>query len=462
MHAGKVGASHYTKSGNSGTHSVQVATEANQLTHDLPLRPLSVAPATIAPVTGKSIRDQLWHAADPDGSQRALIDAAALAGRAPTWLQRLGRSVDASLTRLADLGQEQTALMDSIEAAVSLLVPRGWAVMNMDHAAVSAAVTAVRAGNPGDADDLLAGQWEGDGDWRIKRVGQRVRAMAAADDELSALFRERARLLDRAAEHHRAGRYDASVPILLAHIEGIVIDVTDGDKYFTKRPKQKADVVNPHDLAGIEACMAVLQGVYGDDVPDTQAAGSLSRHGILHGRELAYDTRVNSAKVWSVMDAIVHWALPKSRDLADARRAARQGANAGCGETDEQGRRVDNREIAETRDALRFLGTSAMGWHRQRGRLRDDLVGTRYDAKDLTKGGLPADPGIATEVSGDGQAVAYWRETDSGRVLGLALTWDGEHFGEYLFAGEDSPVGVPGERGSTWGDLFATPLDWGG
>jgi hypothetical protein len=132
----------------------------------------------------------------------ALLDAAALAGRAPAWLQRLGRSVDASWTRVADLGKEQTALLDSIEAAVRLLVPSGWAVMHMDTEAVNAAVAAMRAGNPDEADDLLAMQWEDEGDWRIRRVGQRVRSMAAADEELNALFRERARLLDLAAEHH--------------------------------------------------------------------------------------------------------------------------------------------------------------------------------------------------------------------------------------------------------------------
>ena len=69
--------------------------------------------------------------------------------------------MDALWTRLADLGKEQAALMDSLEAAVSMLVPRGWAVMNMDHAAVSAAVAAVRAGNPDDADDLLAAGAQG-------------------------------------------------------------------------------------------------------------------------------------------------------------------------------------------------------------------------------------------------------------------------------------------------------------
>ncbi len=351
--------------------------------------------------------------------------------------------------------------MDSMEAAVGVLVPRGWAVMHMDTAAVNAAVAAVREGRPDEADDLLAGQWEGDGEWRLKRVGQRLRSMAATDEELNSLFRERARLLDRAAEHHLAGRYDASVPLLLAHIEGIVIDVTEGKKYFTKRQGHKADVVNPQDLAGIEACMAALQGAYSEDIPVTQAEGSLSRHGILHGRELAYDTRANSAKTWSVMDAVVHWALPHSRALADARRAARQTANSGSQDTDEWGRRVDDREFAETRDVLRLLGTSAMGWHRQRGEFRDDLVGGVYTSRDFIKRRLPADAGIETRLSADRQVVTYWRATASDWVLGLALTWDGDQFHEYLYAGAQPPTGLPREPASGWGDPFDTPPDWG-
>ena len=60
--------------------------------------------------------------------------------------------------------------MDSIEAAVSLLVPRGWAVMNMDHRGRERGGGRSAGGHPDDADDLLAGQWEGEGDWRVKRV----------------------------------------------------------------------------------------------------------------------------------------------------------------------------------------------------------------------------------------------------------------------------------------------------
>ena len=220
----------------------------------------------------------------------------------------------------------------------------------------------MRAGHHDEADDLLAGQWESEGDWRIKRVSNRVRSMAAADEEPNALFRERARLLDLAADHHLAGRYDASVPILLAHIEGIVIDVTEGKKYFTKRPDQKADVVNPDDLAGIEACMAALQGVYGEAVP---------RHPKRPGACRA--TASSTAGSWPTTPGSTprrrgrSWTRSStgrclSRGPSQRRAvAARQAANPGSEDTDERGRRVDHREIAETRDALRHLGTLGEG-----------------------------------------------------------------------------------------------------
>lgn len=40
-------------------------------------------------------------------------------------------------------------------------------------------------------------------------------------------------------------------------------------------------------------------------VETTSATGELLRHGILHGRELAYDTHVNSTKAWAALFAII-------------------------------------------------------------------------------------------------------------------------------------------------------------
>lgn len=106
-----------------------------------------------------------------------------------------------------------------------------------------------------------------------------------------------------------------------------MIDVTGGKKFFTKAT-QKADLVDPKQLVSTEACLAALQATHGQDVKETQTEGSLSRHGVLHGRELAYDTRVNSAKTWSVLDALVEWALPKAREVVQARKLERRATGA--------------------------------------------------------------------------------------------------------------------------------------
>jgi len=409
--------------------------------------------------TDRNIRDQVWHAADPTGETRALINATIHGGReVPAVLRLMGVEVSSDWEQLTLTGVEFRHGLESIEAAVRMLVPRGWAVMNMQTEAVAEAVRLADAGRGDEADNLLAGQWEGEGAWRLKRVCDRVRAMGGADDELSIWFHQRARLLGLAQDHHVAARYDASIPQLQMQLEGIALDVTTGKKFFTKG--SRADLVDPTQLVSIEAGLAALQALYGQDVVRTQIEGSHSRHGVAHGRELAYDTRVNSAKVWSVMDAFVEWAMPKARDLVAARRAERQAENAGSEETDVEERRVDDREFAETRDMLRVLQTAAMGWYRRGGVFRDDLVGGVYRLDDFTKRGLPAEHGMQSRVSPDGQEVMYWRATVSGWVLGLAVTAQSDAFGEHLYGGSQPPAGPPSQGRAGWWDLFGLPPDW--
>lgn len=409
---------------------------------------------------GLSIHDQVWTAVDPTGENRALIDLALDGnGYVPDFMRRIGTDVGESWEQLATFSSEYRRSIDAIAAAVRVLGPRGWAVMTMATDVVNGAVQMAEDSRGDDADDLLADQWDGDGAWRLKRICDRVGVMGATDPELHRLFRERARLLGLARDHHLAGRYDASIPLLQAHLEGIVIDVTGGKKFFTKG-MQKADLVDPKQLVSIEACLAALQATFGQDVKETQTGGSLSRHGVAHGRELAYDTRVNSAKTWSLLDALVEWALPKARELVQARKAMRQAMTAGSQDLDERGRRVDDREFSETRDALRLLENSAMGWYHQEGRFRTDLVGGVYSTADFAKRGLPADHGIHQQVRADGREVMYWRETASGWALGLALTADGDGFGEHLYAGADRPSGLPSEGAAGWGAVNETPPDW--
>ncbi|MBO1269683.1 hypothetical protein [Arthrobacter cavernae] len=332
----------------------------------------------------------------------------------------------------------------------------------MDSSVVAEAIRLIEAGQGVNADELLADQWDGEGSWRTKQVWQRVSVLGAGEGqtEYHALFQDRARLVRKAKEHHEAGNYEASIPLMQNQMEGLVMDVAGGRKFFTQDPKYKADLLDPLQLVGIEACLATLQKILGEGVSQTQAAGSLSRHGVAHGRELAYDTRVNSAKYWSVLDALVQWARPMAQQEAQRLRRERESASAGSQDVDANGRRLDNREFRETKDFLRKLLTSAMGWLASTGELRRDLVGNVYTVKDFVKAGLPADPGIHTSLSPDGKIIWFWRTTMSGWVLGAAVGIHGDGFDEWLYSGSTPPLDGPHETPTVWGRPYDTPPDW--
>lgn len=413
----------------------------------------------IEPSAPRSIRDQVWEAADPDGHIRAMIEATTFEQASESWVELIGRDLADEWQNLRSTGTQYQVLMEEIAAALEVLVPRGWSINLMKTEVLVDAISLIRAGKGDEGDSILAAQWEGEGAWRTKRVCDRVRSMGRGDADLEKLFRERARLLLKAKAHHEAGRYDASIPVLQAQMEGLVMDVAPGKKFFTKGT-QKIDLVDPQRLVSIEAGLAALQSTYGQDVKKTQVKGSLSRHGVAHGRELAYDTRVNSAKTWSVMDALVEWALPNAYAEVERRKTERQAASAGSQDVDEHGRRVDEREFSQTRDMLRLLGNSALGWHRKLGRFRDDLVGGVYKPEDFEKRQLPAAHGTRQNAAPDGQEVIFWRRTVSGWVLGLAVTHREGAYEEHYYARGSNPSGGPSIAPEQWSTPSVYLPDW--
>lgn len=408
---------------------------------------------------GRSIREQVRRVVDPTGKQFMMLAAIDASQDLQGWLSTLDREVAGQFAAMAGMRIEHAQLLRSMEDALELLVPRGWAPFSMNTGVVDHAVKLIRSGRGGEADALLADQWE---DGHLTRQAcSRVSVMGAGEGESGyhALFQQRARLLRKAEEHHRAGRYDASIPLVHAQMEGLVIDLASGKKFFTKGP-QKADLVDPTQLVGMEACLTTLQTIFGEGAGATQAAGSLSRHAIAHGRELAYDTRENSAKTWSVMHALVQWAQPLAQREAQRLRRQREESNAGKDDVDERGRRLDDREFRETRYMFRKLLTSAMPRLARRQIDQRALVGDIYKPQDFIQAGLPGEPGIHTTVSAGGAVVSFWRATPSGWVLGAAVGVTERGFDEWLYSGPTPPVGSPHDSLEPWGNAFDTPPDW--
>ncbi len=314
------------------------------------------------------------------------------------------------------------------------------------------------AGKGEEGDLLLADLW--DDDTRTGRVVARVGSLGAADNHMREMSQHRRRLLLKARAHHHSGSYEASVPLLLAQVEGITADVAEGRLFFSTSKQRMADVEDSARLVSLPAALPAQRVPFVAGLHETQARGSLSRHGILHGRELAYDTKVISAKCWSLLDAICEWAMPLASAIAVERRAAAQGERAGSGDVNEQGQRLDDREFKETREALRWVSTCQMGHHRKDGRFHARILAKLLGPKDFVRHGLAEEHGLRSQVDLNGQEWWGWRTTVSGWVLALALVALDGNYLEYQYAGAREPAQGPGADPATWGDLWGNSPDW--
>jgi hypothetical protein len=116
----------------------------------------------------------------------------------------------------------------------------------------------------------------------------------------------RSRLLNLAYIDHKEGRYHASIPVVLAQIDGLSFD-TNRKSFFDK----KSALIIENSIAAHESGLRNLS-----DRTSKQRTKTLAnplnfpyRHGILHGRELAYDNELVSAKCFFTLFAMRPWAL---------------------------------------------------------------------------------------------------------------------------------------------------------
>lgn len=134
---------------------------------------------------------------------------------------------------------------------------------------------------------------------------------------------------------------------------------------------------------------------------------------------------------------------------------------AGVVGTDDEGKQLDQREFRETKDALQTLWFAQIGWHRNDGHFREDLVSLFED--NFVRNGLPDPSGVIMEIAPDGQSWFAWRRTTSGWCLGIGMA-DGptetEPAVEWLFAGPEPPSGLPGQD-PAWGEPWGVDCpDW--
>jgi hypothetical protein len=210
----------------------------------------------------------------------------------------------------------------------------------------------------------------------------------------------------------------------------------------------RASFLNDDEEPPVSVRAAMLVGLHGDLL----AVNDLPQHHVQYraiSRSRGF--REALAHVREYERAREDWRREKEE------RAARLVQYAGVKGVDDDGKVLDQREIKDTREALRWIETCHLGHYNNRGKYRKDLMsGVLLD--DFTRQGLPEEHGITMRVRKDGQAWYAWRRTPSGHVFGIGMNKGRDN--EWLYEGEEQPKGFPGSDPS-WGDTpYETPPNW--
>lgn len=233
--------------------------------------------------------------ADPAGSLGSSIEDGRLLKDplARSFLTALGAPTEL-LDRMIALSDELGLLVTGYERWAAL-TGIGWAISDLANPQIyDRATEMLNARDQEAAEEVLEEYWNEAS--KLESAVLRVLRVATHSEIRIRVGRRRHELLELAVADHRAGRYHASVPVVLAQAEGMVRHVTGSSPY--QQPSRLTDEVSrgghPDILQPIfEASGETMKRTVLEDVGVFP-----SRQGILHGRALRYDTRRNSTKAF--------------------------------------------------------------------------------------------------------------------------------------------------------------------
>ena len=133
-------------------------------------------------------------------------------------------------------------------------------------------------------------------------------------------MRPRLDLIRRALDDYAAGRYYATVLVLLTMMDGFVNDVDTAHRrglHARNSDEMVAwDSVTGHHLGLAHAHAVFTKGTF---KTTSDELVELQRNGILHGTQLNYDNIVVAAKAWNQLFAVADWATSLRRQAIPAK-----------------------------------------------------------------------------------------------------------------------------------------------
>ncbi|OWA35686.1 hypothetical protein B9G55_13215 [Saccharibacillus sp. O16] len=169
-------------------------------------------------------------------------------------------------------------------------------MMNVDIA--REALRVAETGNIDDAEQVLVEFYDADTTRLYLSMMQGIKA-----------FRPRMRLAHKALIDYEEGRYHACVPVVLALLDGLVNEIHESNKgFFAEGVEFEAWNSFAAHSKGLGQITSVLRKGRKKSTNVEQITLPY-RNGILHGRDLEYDSKLVAAKTWATLFSLRDWAL---------------------------------------------------------------------------------------------------------------------------------------------------------
>jgi len=238
-------------------------------------------------------------------SIRKLLEAAKSGASLAKWVPRLnpflklfGLNIQNSaelIRKASELREATIALAAMPDHFNDLFGDRGWVIYESFNVEVAQrAIAQAEAGDWTAAESTLVNYYT------EENISFQLLRLAGLNS-----FRPRRPLARKAKDDYLAGRYYASVPVVLALLDGFVNEL--GDRGFFARD---ADLKAWDSIAAHEKGLQRLARIFtkGRYKTTTDQITVPYRNGILHGMDLGYDNQIVAAKCWAALFATGDWA----------------------------------------------------------------------------------------------------------------------------------------------------------
>lgn len=235
--------------------------------------------------------------------------------------------VDGLVTQQQDLRRSLTAVL---QGAI-YFGPLGWTIM-ANQISSESLIDAVRiweeTREESAVDERLTRAWDR---LALRRSFGSVTTLAGKHEGTLDRLLERDRLLGKALDHHDRGEYEASTMIVLAQVDGLTLDFTEGKYGFFYHAEDRF-FEDDSTLAGMPDFLRTVRHAVSESDNVPSASTGFRRHPIMHGRYVAFGTQANSTKAFALLSGLLEWLKPKAAVLTEKWPAEHEGRDAGSDE----------------------------------------------------------------------------------------------------------------------------------